>query len=123
MIKTGKEVYFIYCPYCGEELKLENISAESNDAGFFTCTNPKCNKELKYEVEWRPTFTVEKADRGLCLECGCETSFTTQPSKKVLKYESIPNEQYCLCSKCQTKLQAEEVTAKTGFSFTPRKRK
>lgn len=122
MIKTSKEVYFIYCPYCGEELTLDAIS-DSNDAGFITCTNPKCNKELKYEIEWKPTFTVEKADRGLCLECGCETSFTTRPNKKVLKYESVPDDQYCLCHQCETKLKAEDVTNRTGFSFVPRKKR
>ena len=116
--------YYIYCPHCGEEVTIKKHDLDP-EIDQFDIKCHGCNKEIHVEVEYRPIFQVDKLTRGCCLECGEELAYVSKPlteKDKVSKYMEVPDEQYCLCHKCETKLKFEDVT-QGDFKFIMRKRK
>lgn len=115
--------YYIYCPHCGEEIVVKKDELDV-DIDSFEIECKHCKKEVHVEVEYKPIFITEKIERRYCMECGEEFGFIYKPLKekdKVRKYSDIPDEQYCLCHKCETKLKFEDI--KEGdFKFILRKR-
>ena len=117
MIKNG---YFIYCPYCGEEIKIDNneLDPEIDEFEIQCC---HCNHDIHIQVEYKPIFQVDKLESGYCMECGESFSFVRNTNiEKVNKYADIPDEQYCLCKCCETKLKFQDKCG--DFKFIMRKR-
>lgn len=112
---------YIYCPYCGKTVSLDNLD-DTIDSQEEMC--PHCKNEIHLEIEWKPIIKATKMEQRCCLECGTEVkmSFLSfDVESKVRKYMDIPDDEYCLCHKCNTKLKMTDVSG-DAFNFMMRKR-
>jgi hypothetical protein len=96
----------ITCPYCEKDMDVYDYSEETPGEYFqYTCEN--CGKEIFVQVEYYPSFDVEKAD---CLNVenpkDSDHSWSTTYSSYYGEY------QHCLCGAEKNKMSEEDAKAR-----------